>query len=81
MGQKSACDFYQKDENLNKAHIKYLENRLHDIAKFANRYKIDNSIIPTQSSISESDRVHGEENSCRDDDDMRNYEMQRRKSP
>jgi hypothetical protein len=56
-----AIVFISKDENLNKAHIKYLENRLHDIAKSANRYKIDNSIIPTQSSISESDRAEMEE--------------------
>lgn len=53
--------FISKDENLNKAHIKYLENRLHDIAKKVNRYKVDNSIIPTQSSISESDRAEMEE--------------------
>lgn len=53
--------FISKDENLNKAHIKYLENRLHEIAKAAGRYKIDNSIIPTQSSISESDRAEMEE--------------------
>jgi hypothetical protein len=53
--------FISKDENLNKAHIKYLENRLHDIAKSSNRYKVDNSIIPTQSSISESDRAEMEE--------------------
>ncbi len=56
-----AIIFISKDENLNKAHIKYLENRLHDIAKTASRYKIDNSIIPTQSSISESDRAEMEE--------------------
>lgn len=53
--------FISKDGNLNKAHIKYLENRLHDIAKSANRYTVDNSIIPTQSSISESDRAEMEE--------------------
>ena len=53
--------FISKDENLNKAHIKYLENRLHDIAKSANRYKIENTITPTQSSISESDRAEMEE--------------------
>ena len=53
--------FISKDENLNKAHIKYLENRLHDIAIVANRFKIENSIIPTQSSISESDRAEMEE--------------------
>ena len=56
-----AIVFISKDENLNKAHIKYLENRLHDIAKAANRYKVDNSVIPTQSSISESDRAEMEE--------------------
>lgn len=56
-----AIIFISKDENLNKAQIKYLENRLHEIAKSANRYKVDNSIIPTQSSISESDRAEMEE--------------------
>lgn len=50
-----------KDENLNKAHIKYLENRLHDLANQVNRYQVDNSIIPTQSSISEADRAEMEE--------------------
>ncbi|NLC49465.1 MAG: DUF4357 domain-containing protein [Bacteroidales bacterium] len=56
-----AIIFISKDENLNKAHIKYLENRLHEIAKSASRYKIDNFVIPTQSSISESDRAEMEE--------------------
>lgn len=56
-----AIVFISKDENLNKAHVKYLENRLHDIGKSANRYTVDNSIIPTQSSISESDRAEMEE--------------------
>lgn len=56
-----AIIFISKDENLNKAHIKYLENRLHVIAKSANRYTVDNSTIPTQSSISESDRAEMEE--------------------
>ena len=56
-----AIIFISKDENLNKAHIKYLENRLHDIAKAANRYKVDNLFVPTQSSISESDRAEMEE--------------------
>lgn len=53
--------FISKDENLNKAHIKYIENRLFDIAKNANRYKIENTVTPTQSSISESDRAEMEE--------------------
>lgn len=53
--------FISKDENLNKANVKYLENRLHDIAMSAKRYKVENSITPTQSSISESDRAEMEE--------------------
>lgn len=53
--------FVSKDENLNKAHIKYLENRLYDIATKVNRYKVENSNIPTLSSISESDRAEMEE--------------------
>lgn len=56
-----AIVFITKDENLNKAHVKYLENRLHEIAKVANRYAIENSVNPTQSSISESDRAEMEE--------------------
>lgn len=56
-----AIVFISKDDNLNKAHIKYLENRLHNIARAANRYKLDNSVVPTQSSISESDRAEMEE--------------------
>jgi hypothetical protein len=56
-----AIAFISKDDNLNKAHIKYLENRLHDIAVKTKRYKIENSLIPTQSSISESDRAEMEE--------------------
>lgn len=50
-----------KDENLNKAHIKYLENRFYELAKVVNRYILDNSTIPTQSAISESDRSEMEE--------------------
>lgn len=53
--------FVSKDDNLNKAHIKYLENRLHEIARTTSRYKIENSITPTQSSISEPDRAEMEE--------------------
>ena len=50
-----------KDDNLNKAHIKYLENRLHQIAVKVNRYKVKNSNTPTQPSISESDQAEMEE--------------------
>ena len=53
--------FVSKDENLNKAHIKYLESRLFEIATQAKRYNIENSVSPTQSSISESDKAEMEE--------------------
>lgn len=56
-----AIIFISKDDNLNKAHIKYLENRLHDLAVSADRYKIENSVVPTQSSLSESDKAEMEE--------------------
>ncbi|MCF8260052.1 MAG: GIY-YIG nuclease family protein [Melioribacteraceae bacterium] len=56
-----AIVFISKDDNLNKAHIKYLENRLHEIGFSANRYELINNQKPTQSSISESDRAEMEE--------------------
>ncbi|MBL7960900.1 GIY-YIG nuclease family protein [bacterium] len=56
-----AVVFISKDDNLNKAHVKYIENRLFEIASSAKRYKIENSVTPTQSTISESDRAEMEE--------------------
>ena len=56
-----AVVFISKDENLNKAHIKYLESRLFEIANTASRYEIQNANIPTKSSISESDQAEMEE--------------------
>lgn len=53
--------FISKDENLNKAHIKYLESRLYEISKKANQYILQNNTIPTKSSISESDVAEMEE--------------------
>lgn len=53
--------FISKDNNLNKAHIKYLESRLYDIAKEADRYLLDNSTKPTKSNISEPDQAEMEE--------------------
>lgn len=44
-----------KDNALNKAHVKYLENSFYQIAKEANRSEIVNNTIPTRSSISEFD--------------------------
>lgn len=56
-----AIVFISKDDNLNKAHIKYLENRLHEISITANRFELINSQKPTKSSISESDKAEMEE--------------------
>jgi hypothetical protein len=53
--------FISKDENLNKAHIKYLESRLFENAVSSNRYEILNGNTPTKSSISESDQAEMEE--------------------
>jgi hypothetical protein len=53
--------FISKDDNLNKAHVKYLEHRLFDAASKVNRYKIENNAVPSQVSISESDRAEMEE--------------------
>ena len=53
--------FISKDENLNKAHIKYLESRLYETAKKTKRYKIVNGSTPTMSSISEADKAEMEE--------------------
>jgi len=52
--------FISKDENLNKAHIKYLENRLYNIAHTLDRYSITNTTVPTKPSISEPDRAEME---------------------
>lgn len=56
-----AVVFISKDENLNKAHIKYLESRLHELATKAGRFQIENNNTPTKSSISESDQAEMEE--------------------
>jgi len=53
--------FISKDDNLNKAYIQYLENRLYEIAKLTNRYKVKNSVTPTQPTISELDIAEMEE--------------------
>lgn len=53
--------FISKDENLNKAHIKYLESRLYEITKKINYYQLENTTIPSKSSISESEKAEMEE--------------------
>lgn len=56
-----ALVFVKKDNNLNKAHVKYLENYFYNLAILADRYSIKNSTIPTKSSISEADEATMEE--------------------
>ncbi|WP_347298633.1 GIY-YIG nuclease family protein [Dolosigranulum savutiense] len=53
--------FISKDDHLNKAHIKYLERRLYDIALEVGRYEVKNSSSPTQSVISEAEESEMEE--------------------
>ncbi|TQR19940.1 GIY-YIG nuclease family protein [Psychrobacillus vulpis] len=53
--------FISKDENLNKAHIKYIENKLYEKAKAANRYDVLNGNIPPMPAISEADRAEMDE--------------------
>lgn len=50
-----------KDNLLNKAHVKYLENKFYGLAKSAGRSTVINSTIPTCSSISEYDEAMLEE--------------------
>lgn len=49
--------FVNKDDALNKAMVKYLENALYVLAKKANRCTIYNGNTPTKSSLSETDET------------------------
>ena len=53
--------FTSKDKYLNKASVKYLEHRLHDIALVADRYKLSNQNTPTRSELSEAEQAELEE--------------------
>lgn len=53
--------FISKDNNLNKAHIKYLENHLYHQAKKVKRYELINANTPSESSISEMDQAEMDE--------------------
>jgi hypothetical protein len=50
-----------KDDNLTKSHVKYLESRIEALASLADRYDLDNGSTPTLSSLSRSDRDAMEE--------------------
>lgn len=46
-----------KDNHLNKAHIKYMENKFYLLAKNIERYAVTNASVPTCSSVSEYDKA------------------------
>jgi hypothetical protein len=48
--------FTSKDENLTKAHVKYLESTLVNLAKAADRYDLENGNTPPMSSLPRADR-------------------------
>lgn len=53
--------FTSKDENLTKAHVRYLESRCVGMAKQAGRYQVTNSTLPQLPSLPRSDRDAMEE--------------------
>lgn len=56
----TAYFFSSKDENLNKAHIQFLEHRLIQIAKNAKRCSLENGNSPTAPSLSEAEKADAE---------------------
>lgn len=56
----SCIAFTSKDENLNKAHVQYLEARLVKLASEAKRCVLENSNIPALPSMSEADSADAE---------------------
>lgn len=52
--------FTSKDDNLNKAHIRYLEARLIELAAAANRAEIDNTNVGSKPPLSEPDTAEAE---------------------
>jgi hypothetical protein len=50
-----------KDDNLTKSHVKYLESRIEALASFADRFSIENGSTPTLSSLSRSEKEAMEE--------------------
>ena len=56
-----AIFFTNKDENLTKSHVKYLEAKLIELAGRANRYKLENGNSPSTPSIPKGDRDAMEE--------------------
>jgi len=52
--------FTSINEGLNKAHVRYLESRLLELAKAANQWSLDNSTTPSSPPLSEPDRADAE---------------------
>ncbi|MBN3814346.1 GIY-YIG nuclease family protein [Paraburkholderia sp. Ac-20347] len=48
--------FTSKDDNLTKAHVRYLEAQLHDLACKAGRYAVQNSNTPQEANLPRGDR-------------------------
>ncbi len=55
-----AAVFTSKDQNLNKAHVKYLESRLVSLAREAKRAELDNGNDPQPPALSEADVADAE---------------------
>ncbi len=55
-----AAAFISKDQNLNKAHVKYLEARLIRLAAEAKRAELDNGNVPQLPTLSEADAADAE---------------------
>jgi predicted GIY-YIG superfamily endonuclease len=55
-----AVAFTSKDENLNKAHVRFLEARLVALGQKAKRAKLENSTAPALPALSEYDRAEAE---------------------
>jgi hypothetical protein len=55
-----AVVFISKDQNLNKAHVKYLEARLVQLAAEAKRAELDNGNVPQLPALSEADAADAE---------------------
>ncbi len=49
--------FTSADENLNKAHVRYLECRLLTLARTANQWTVENAAAPNEPPLSEADRA------------------------
>jgi len=49
--------FTSADENLNKAHVRYLESRLLTLARTANQWGVENAAAPNEPPLSEADRA------------------------